>query len=220
MYTAYTCFDKLKIMKHIGRSRPAAERSHPYHHGSLKQAALREAYQVLADQGVDAVSLRAIARVVRVTPNALYRHFKDKNALLAALAEEGFLELCRSFRKNRSKDPKVRFRRMAHSYVQFGMSKPAVLQLMFGQKITQDSERSGLKQAAEETFMELVQAAAAAAGTSPAGKESLQLAVACWSLVHGYTTLLMQGALDFVQASHGIERVVRFIDLNPRRSAS
>ena len=204
-------------MNNLRRPWQPARRPHPYHHGSLRKAALREAHRILSTKGVDAVTVRAIARRVGVTPNALYRHFQDKNALLAKLAEEGFRELCQGFRAIRAKDPRKRFREMARSYVRFGTAKPAVLELMFGLEIAKTSKDSGLKQAAKEAFMELLQAAAAAAGVPPDSKDSMQLAIACWSLVHGYTTLLTRGALDFVQPGHGIETVIRFVELDSRR---
>src|SRR5215813_1122903 len=197
--------------------RSSQSEARPYHHGSLREAALREAHRILARKGADAITLRAIARGVGVTPNALYRHFKDKNALLAKLAEEGFRELWEAFRAIRAKDPGKRFRQIANAYVQFGATKSAVLQLMFEQNISKASKDSGLEQAAKRAFMELLTAAAAAADIPVESRESMQLAIACWSLVHGYTTLQTKGAFDFVEPPHGIETVARFIELDPGR---
>jgi len=202
----------MKNLKRFSRSE-----GRPYHHGSLPKAALREAHRILARKGAEAVTVRAIARGVGVTPNALYRHFKDKNALLAKLAEEGFRELSEGFRAIHAKDPWKRFREMASAYVQFGTAKPAVLQLMFEQNITKAPKDSGLEEAAKQAFMELLAAAAAAAGVPVESNDSMQLAIASWSLVHGYTTLLAKGAFDFIKPAHGIETVARFIELDPRR---
>src|SRR5215510_3684817 len=116
--------------------RSSQSEARPYHHGSLRKATLREGHRILARKGADAVTVRAVARGVGVTPNALYRHFKDKSALLATLAEDGFRELWQAFRAIRAKDSRRRFREMAKAYVQFGATKPAVLQLMFEQNIT------------------------------------------------------------------------------------
>ena len=87
--------------------------------------------------------MRAIARGVGVTPNALYRHFKDKDALLAKLAEEGFRELSRQCRAIRAKDPRKRFREMASAYVRFGTAKPAILPLGALSKVTFEPAFSG-----------------------------------------------------------------------------
>src|SRR5215470_6824519 len=105
---------------------------HAYHHGALREAALTEARRILSRKGADAVTLRAIARSVGVTANALYRHFQNKDALLGALAEEGFRELCRRFQSIEERDPRARFVEMAGQYVEFGLAKPALLQVMFG----------------------------------------------------------------------------------------
>lgn len=199
--------------------RTSSRVARPYHHGALKQAALAEAHRILEKKGADAVTVRAIARGVGVTPNALYRHFQDKNALLATLAEEGFRELNESFQAIGESDPRKRFREMARCYVQFGSAKPAALKLMFGQEIARLPKRSGLREAAREAFLALLQAAARAAGLSPESEDSLHLAIACWSLVQGYTTLLNKGALDFVEPARrpGIGALIRFIELDPRR---
>jgi AcrR family transcriptional regulator len=177
-------------MNKLRSPRRTVRPAHRYHHGSLRKSALREAHRILATRGVDAVTVRAIARAVRVTPNALYRHFQDKDALLATVAEQGFRELCQGFRAIRAKDSRRCFREMARSYVRFGMANPAVLELMFGRKIAVAPKGSSLNHAAEEAFMELLQVAAEAAGIATGSKDSVQLAIACWSLMHGCTALL------------------------------
>ena len=72
-------------------STPAAQRS--YHHGDLRQALIRSALEILSQAGVAGLSLRAAARRARVSAMAPYRHFADKEALLAAVAEYGFQHL-------------------------------------------------------------------------------------------------------------------------------
>src|SRR5215472_8900990 len=72
-------------------STPAGRR--PYHHGDLRQALVRSALEILSEAGVGGLSLRAAARRARVSAMAPYRHFADKEALLAAVAEYGFREL-------------------------------------------------------------------------------------------------------------------------------
>ena len=192
--------------------------THPYHHGSLRKAAIRAGQRILLRKGADALTVRAIARDVGVTPNALYRHFKDKKALLATLAAEGFRELTAAFQAIQPKDPRKRFLGMATAYVQFGSRRTALLELMFEQKITTVARDDSLERAAKDAFMALLEGAAAAAGLSAQSKDSMLLAIACWSLVHGYTILLTKGALDFAGTSHNIETLARFIELDPGRS--
>src|SRR5215213_4546789 len=74
--------------------RPQRKRPDAYHHGNLRQALLDQAARIIRQQGVERLTLRAVAADLRVSRTALYRHFHDKDALLAAVATDGF----RSFR--------------------------------------------------------------------------------------------------------------------------
>jgi len=197
---------------------------HAYHHGALREAALAEARRILTRKGADAVTLRAIARTVGVTANALYRHFQNKDALLAALAEEGFRELCQRFRGIEERNPRTRFIEMAGQYVEFAVARPALLQLMFGRSMAKlpanrGSGSAAPGSAAKEAFMELLRGAAQAAGLPLETKDSFQLAIACWSLVHGYATLVTNGALGSLKTGQrpDIRDLTRFIELDPTR---
>lgn len=190
--------------------------SHPYHHGWLREAALAEAWRILSRKGAEAISLRAIARKTGVTPNALYRHFPNKDALLAVLAEEGFRGLTQAFRGAPSRDANERFRNMARAYVEFSVKRPALLKLMFGQAMSKIPRDHPMKQAAKEAFLQLLQGAADAARLPLEAPDTFQLAIACWSLVHGYSTLLTNAALDFVEPGQrpAIDTLTRFIKID------
>src|ERR1700681_5062026 len=71
----------------------------PYHHGNLREALLQAALRAIADVGPAAFTLREVARRAGVSHNAPYRHFRDKDALLAAVAAQGFRELTRAMRE-------------------------------------------------------------------------------------------------------------------------
>src|SRR4051812_36544816 len=96
-----------------------------YHHGDLRSVALRAAGKMLEKEGVAALSLRAVARRAKVSHNAPYRHFPDRESLLAALATEGF-ELLREALAN------VPATRMGGAYVTFAIAHPERFRLMFG----------------------------------------------------------------------------------------
>lgn len=207
-------------MKANARLRKKRTRQRPYHHGSLREAALSEARRELASRGANAISLRAIAAQLGVAPNALYRHFNDKRDLLASLAEEGFRELTERFRAIKENTNVRRFQEMATVYVNFALKKPTMLRLMFGHVMADLPKNSALEQAAENAFMELLDGAAAAAGLPPTSKKSLKLAIAAWSLVHGYSTLRTTGALDFLkprQLPH-IQSLVQFVNFRSPRT--
>src|SRR5438874_4746131 len=96
-----------------------------YHHGDLPAALLRAAGRTLEKQGIGALSLRATARRAGVSHNAPYRHFPDREALLAALAAEGFAMLGERLRAQPGRE-------MGEAYVHFALEQPQRFRLMFG----------------------------------------------------------------------------------------
>ncbi len=107
----------------------------PYHHGNLRVALLDVTRQMLAEKGVHEISLREVARKAGVSRTAPYRHFKDKEALLAAVAIEGFetltQEMQRALMRNSDK-PVVALQEIITAYVQYLTRNRAYLTLMFG----------------------------------------------------------------------------------------
>ena len=99
--------------------------SHPtYHHGELRPALLRAAAKILENEGRDAISLRDLARRAGVSHNAPYRHFADRQALLAALAEDGFTLLATALQGKP-------WREQATAYLGFALANPERFRLMF-----------------------------------------------------------------------------------------
>lgn len=128
-----------------------------YHHGNLRKALLEAAIAAMAETGVSQFSLSELARKVGVTPAAAYKHFADKETLLAELAQYGFSLLRERFEAaapegktpNSSKQATLRFERIGQAYVQFGLDEPALFNLIFGksavsyrQKATSSGERT------------------------------------------------------------------------------
>ena len=109
----------------------------PYHHGNLRAALLGEAERTLRDRGIDALSLRDLARQAEVSHAAPRRHFADRQALLDALAEAGFARLADEVRAaidGAGEDYQARLRAAATAYIRFATRDPALLELMFGAK--------------------------------------------------------------------------------------
>src|SRR5256885_13335679 len=96
-----------------------------YHHRDLRAALLRAAGKRLEKQGITALSMREAARRVGVSHNAPYRHFADREALLAALAAQGFEMLGQAMRGHAG-------RAMGEAYVRFALQYPQRFRLMFG----------------------------------------------------------------------------------------
>lgn len=99
-----------------------------YHHGNLRDALLRRAARVIADHGVEAVSLRGLARDLGVSHAAPQRHFADRSTLLAELAKEGFrrsLDAMQEGANEAGDDPIARYRSLGRAYVRFACEDPA-----------------------------------------------------------------------------------------------
>lgn len=149
-----------------------------YHHGDLPATLLKAAGRALEKQGIGALSLRETARRAGVSHNAPYRHFPDREALLAALAAEGFAMLGERLRGKPGRE-------MGEAYVRFALEQPQRFRLMFG----------GVLPLAK--YPELGTAAKAAHGALTSAFKDLPrpelAAAAAWSLVHGLSHLLLDG---------------------------
>lgn len=172
-----------------------------YHHGDLRTALLQAAGDLLEEQGVSALSLREAARRAGVSHNAPYRHFPDREALLAALATEGFRSLGESLKGRGGRE-------MGEAYVRFALAHPNRFRLMFG-GLVEGGKHPGLRSAASATYDALV--AAFREQRDIADPE--MAAAAAWSLVHGLAQLLLDGhfthgreATDFVRQVIGAVR--------------
>ncbi|MFD0485563.1 TetR/AcrR family transcriptional regulator [Kineococcus sp. GCM10028916] len=106
-----------------------------YHHGSLRQALLDEGRRLLAEQGVAAVTMRELARRTGVSYAAPARHFPSREALLEAIADEGFEELIEVLQASQlAGDLQQRLRAYAHAHVRFAAANGALMELMFSRK--------------------------------------------------------------------------------------
>lgn len=177
------------------RSAPRAA----YHHGDLRVAILRAAAEILEEQGVAALSLREAARRAGVSHNAPYRHFTDRDALLAALAADGFAQLGATLDAAGAGGPHAR----GEAYVRFALEHPQRFRLMFGGVPRLDAHPA-LREAAARTYRGLVDAFETLVGREGAA----MAAAAAWSLTHGLAQLLLDG--HFTQATRGAEGAAGF----------
>jgi len=157
-----------------------------YHHGNLRSALLRAAGKTLEKEGVASLSLRDAARRAGVSHNAPYRHFADRDALLAALATEGFGILGEAMRGHTGKE-------MGEAYVRFAIAHPQRFRLMFGGMLPM-AKYAELQEASLSTYRTLVDAFKDLPRPEVA-------AAAAWSLVHGLANLLLDGHLAGTSAA-------------------
>lgn len=163
-----------------------------YHHGELPTALVGAALDLLAEDGADAVSLRAVARRAGVSAMAPYRHYPDKEALLAAVAVQGFNGLRDVLRAADDAAPAGQaLVEQAVAYVRYALENPALFRLMFGPKRL--GTHPELTTAGEAAYTVL---AARVAAEAPANTDRDARALGCWSLVHGLALLFLDGRIS------------------------
>jgi len=109
-----------------------SEGEKPYHHGNLREALLETAFRLVDSQGIEAVSMRALAREAGVSSAAPFRHFADKQVLLDAIAEKAATELQRKLDEATAEcsDALTQFRAMTVAYVRFAADHPSLFDLI------------------------------------------------------------------------------------------
>jgi AcrR family transcriptional regulator len=167
-----------------------------YHHGNLKLALLDAAITQIKDVGVEKLSLRGIARTVGVSQTAPYRHFKDKNHLLADVAAHAFTELYK--RIHALIDPNssaiINIQTVAMAYIQYAIENPEKYRLLFGNTIQNRRSYGYMVEAGEQSFRILIDQVeqGVKAGDFIPGC-SLLLANTLWTQVHGSALLILDG---------------------------
>lgn len=163
-----------------------------YHHGDLRRALLDAALAIVTEHGgTGAVTLREIARRAGVSHSAPYRHFKDKGAILAAIAAEGFAELAHGLRAARVgvEPPEQRFVETGRAYLRFVHANPGLITVMFGPELTKNRTPE-LQRLANEAF-QVLKDLAIDAGVVELG-EARRLGTVAWSFLHGLSILTTQ----------------------------
>ena len=179
----------------------ARRRSRRYHHGDLPRALLEAALRIIETRGTQALTLRAAARLAGVSQAAPYRHFENKEAILAAVAEDGFRSLMTALRRAvapTGDQPLARLRAVGLAYVSFATEHPSHFRVMFGREVAERSPSPALRDVASGTFDVVVEAVADCqrAGLVRQDEPASDLALFAWSTVHGLAELLVNGVLD------------------------
>ncbi|MEV8048393.1 TetR/AcrR family transcriptional regulator [Streptomyces griseoluteus] len=165
--------------------------SSSYHHGDLRAACLRAARELLEEDGSAGLSLRAVARRAGVSATAPYRHYADRDALVSAVAAEGYRELAEHLAAAhpvpRTPDELAS---VAVAYVRFALDRPAMFRVMFAEPCDPHSEE---RVAATAAISEYVRGIVHAVFPSV---DPDALSTTVWALVHGLAFLHLDGKLD------------------------
>ena len=173
-----------------------------YHHGDLRRALVEAGLQLVAEGPADALSLRELARRVGVSATAVYRHFPDKAALLAALSAEGLAMLGAAQRAafDAAGGGKRGFAATGAAYVRFALANPALFRLTF-----QHPAPPGLMRREEGAPDAMGFLLANARAYAPATVDPQIFALQAWSLAHGLAMLMLDGQ---VPADDGVIEAV------------
>lgn len=164
-----------------------------YHHGNLKEELVRAALGLIGEKGPNGFTFAEAARVAGVSPAAPYRHYRDKDALIADVATRGFqafeTALARAWDQGRP-DPETAFHRLGRAYLAFAHDEPAYYSAMFEAGVPLDASPE-LCAAADRAFRGLRAASEALIALLPAGKRppALMMALHVWAMSHGVAAL-------------------------------
>lgn len=192
----------------------ARKRRSSYHHGDLSNALVRAAIEIITHENSEQITLREVSRRVGVNHRAVYRHFSDLTALLAAVAEQGYVELLEALQTTLESLPACKAARrmeaIAAAYVAFAIDHPAHYRIMFGRRLNEDGRFPKLEGAALKAY-ELLQAELDAGVASGEFKDRprRELVFGFWSLCHGFASLALVRRIKLKRAL--VESYVRQI---------
>ncbi len=171
-----------------------------YHHGDLRNALIEATLVLIEEKGVNAFTIREVAKRAGVSHAAPYRHFKDKEELLFTVAREGFDLMVAETKKRSAKypdDPLARFQISGLSYIDFAISHPSHYRVMFYSGENKDRFPEDLVASSTESFHLLLDT------ISECQEKDIikpgdpnEFALAAWSVVHGYAKLYIDGFID------------------------
>ena len=170
-----------------------------YHHGDLRAQLLMTATKMIRDNGIEQLSLRKLASEVGVSRTAPYHHFKDKNELLCAIAEQGFRERLDSMESQQVStlvNSKQQLKQYMIEYVTFAQQNPEIYELMFGRTIwKQQIANQALKDLAYPSFQHQLAITKQwqNQGLLDNRANSLRLSQVIWGTMHGIAKLLIDG---------------------------
>lgn len=164
-----------------------------YHHGDLRRSLIEQGLQLVREVGIEDLSLRQLAERVGVSTPALYHHFRNKQALLAALGEASIAEFEAVLKPALTASSDLDDFVMA--YVRFARDNPQLYELMFGGATWRSAEAGDFQRAARQSFRlmgEQIQRAQAT-GHLPADVNALRLAQVGWATLHGLCRMYNDG---------------------------
>jgi len=197
---------------------PAAKTECRYHHGDLRNALIRAAEQVLVEKGPVGLSLREVARVAGVSHAAPYRHFRDKAALIRALAQSGFERLASAINTaadSKPYNPEQKLIEAGVAYVRLAVENPEITQLMFGGVVESQDDRAyqSTSAAAYESLLTIIKEGVERGTFRQRAPQELALVV--WVSMHGMAMLAAARPFDIEAGDDlALDELVRSVASN------
>lgn len=183
-----------------------------YHHGDLKQAAIKRTVEIIQKKGEADFTLREIAQSLKVSHTAVYRHFKSKQDLLSHIAEEGFNKLCQDFVEELQKHrtPRQRLHTIGKVYIEFALKHAGHYRSMFHQELRcAEYQRPELEAAGYQAFNILVDCLNEGMKTQVFRKtDPTTTGRFIWSGIHGFSILLIDGQFQSLGSKTAINDAI------------
>ncbi|MDP6688170.1 MAG: TetR/AcrR family transcriptional regulator [Alphaproteobacteria bacterium] len=181
----------------MSKSKRQAGGRRGYHHGNLSEALVQAALDLIEKVGPAGFTFAEVTRAVGVSPAAPYRHFRDRDALMADIARRGFDKFADGLAaawNNGQPDAMTAFKAVGQAYLAFARDEPAYFAAMFEARLPPDSSRE-LAQATDRAFNVLRQACETLIGDLPGRRRppALMMALHVWSMAHGIASLFGRG---------------------------
>jgi AcrR family transcriptional regulator len=196
-------------------SRIERQKTKPYHHGDLRNALIQAGLEILAEGGSQELDLRKVARRAGVSHAAPYRHFVDKQALIAAINEEGFhllAERIDSTLHEVSDEPIEQLLGVALAYVRFAQENPWLMREMFSGITIERETFESLHTASKSVYRLYTEVIRSGQERGKiVDSDPTALAGVLWSVLHGLATLIIDNQMrPYADGPEGTERVTRY----------
>lgn len=180
----------------------------------MKQDLIDKTLKIVEAKGVDGVSMRSLAKQMRLSPMATYRHFASKDELLLEVAAQGFERLTSLGDKaaQEEKTPQKRLEAVCLAYYKFGHENRSLFELMFGPIKKHEGLSEHFRRSARMSFASFAEYVAEFAPERiKRDRFPYQTAAGLWSCLHGLTVLVINGYLSALEASpHELQQRVRW----------
>lgn len=187
---------------------PRKKPAKPYHHGDLRRSLLDEALRTIQMHGVEHLTLRTVGQRLGVSRSALYRHFADKQSLLATVAKEGFRKLRQTLTDawEQNGHGRAGFQAMGTAYVRFAVAHPSHYRVMFSGFIESAAKDDHFVAEANAAFQVLVDALVEQQNAGGIRRDDpVLMARFVWALVHGTAMLAIDGQLPEAAQTGALE---------------